>query len=574
MKVNLEYLYDFQKNRYIDHCKFSLPIKDDLTVSDYSDCYILPRRKSINRHFGLGGVLDNCFNEIEESFIFHGSGDHIYFGGKYDFNMAEVEYLKGEYVYLGYAFNHWGHFLVDFCTRLWCLDDLGNRKYIFLVSENESFSFIPQIKRFLELLGIDLNNVILCNHVCKVEKLYIPQQSYQSRKFASKEYIGIFDTIRSNIKPSCSYKKHDKIYFSRKNFQKALGTEVNLDLIDSLFSNNNFEVISPESMSLDDQIACINDSDELAMISGTLIHNLMFLDTKAKKRSIYIINKTYIVNYIALDTLDLKNIPPIMIDCYASKYPVSLGFGPFMLIASNCLHKFIKDYKFNIYDSVYDSDEYLSKVISKYEFMYHRIHYISRHSKFINRNVLSWDYFDNNNLFMWLNNFSKYELLKNQMYKFFGSYNEIAEDWFRRQVISKNKFESIASNKFFLYSVHVSNFGWTNFTFDGTYAGFINTSETIEAFLIKANVALKYKCYYVDLGWQDLCSNDQVCGSCGKRKKIQGIYISCEDINTAIKYRIYDIKNGWSPFFSDGDKIYSKDGFSALEIYFIRNDAN
>ena len=567
MKLNLEYLYQFNKERYRYYSSLALNEKTDLLVAEYSNCYLLPARAGTPL-FGIGGAVDDNFNEIRDSFILHGKNDSVYFGGKYEFTNNDIELLKGEYVYLGYIRNHWGHFLVDFCTRLWFFKHAKDQKFIFIVDEKRTFSFIPQIKRFIELLGIDPLNIIFCNHILKIEKLLIPQQAYQTNKYVSKEYSNIFDVVRSNILPTSNYKKFDKIYYSRKNFYKAKGTELNLELMDNFFEKNNFNIIYPETLSLDDQIAYINDSKELAMISGTLIHNLVFLNSSLANKTIYIINKTYIVNIMALDTLKIMNISPIMIDCYYSKYPVSLGLGPFMLCPSICLHKVIKEKGLKSYDPLFDSDDYLIETISKYELVYQKINFINSQIKLLNSSSDAWNYFDVNNLYMWLNYCSRYELYDKKIYELFQSGKEITNSLLEveKEPISNNKLQMIMSDNYLLYSVHISNFGWTHFSLDSNYAGFLNLNRRIEAFIIKSDFDIQYRCYYDDNGWSNLCQRNKICGSTGKSKRIQGICIESNDEYILFEYRVYLFKRGWSNFVRKNIEIYSNDGFCALEI--------
>ena len=57
-----------------------------------------------------------------------------------DKNSEEINVKKeldGEYVYLGYINNHWGHFIVDFCTRLYYAKKNPDKNFIFLINSKE-----------------------------------------------------------------------------------------------------------------------------------------------------------------------------------------------------------------------------------------------------------------------------------------------------------------------------------------------------------------------------------------------------------------------------------------------------
>ena len=150
-----------------------------------------------------------------------------------------------------------------------------------------------------------------------------------------------------------------------------------------------------------------------------------------------------------------------------------------------------------------------------------------------------------------------------KIYDSYDSYQEIFDILLADRHITKQKFENIVANNYFLYSVHLSNFGWTSFSFDGNRSGMLNSSNTIEAFVLKASIALKYKCYYDDTGWTDFYSNDHICGSVANRKKIQGLCISSDsDTNVQFEYRLYNLRSGWSKFVKKGTELISLDGFS------------
>lgn len=121
-------------------------------------------------------------------------------------------------------------------------------------------------------------------------------------------------------------------------------------------------------------------------------------------------------------------------------------------------------------------------------------------------------------------------------------------------------------DNYLLYSVHVSNFGWTNFSVDSNYVGFLNLNRKIEAFIIKSKFDIHYRCFYNDDGWSSVCQSNEICGTTGKSKKIQGICISTNDESVLLEYRIYQFNNGWSNWVKNNTEIFSKDGFCALEI--------
>lgn len=420
--MNYDYLYEFNRKRYKTLYERDIECKSNLNVIEIDDGYLLPAKKNSKRLIGLGGVLDYNYNFIKESSIISGGGfiqlnnedDYeIYFGGKYDiFNDKDnINTLEEEVVYLGYINNHWGHFLIDFCTRLWyIISNKKYKKYVFLVNEGKKHYLINNIKRFFELLEIPLENIMFINKVTKCKKIIIPEPSYITNKYYSQEYINIFNKIASNVNMKLS-DNEEKVYFTRCGYSKAKNTEIGEEMLVNLFKKNGFKVISPEKCSLDEQIALIRNSKIIAGISGTITHNMLFADEKQK---VIIINKTFSLNTMQMDINIMRNLEMVYIDSYISIFPVSLGHGPFILTYNKEIEKFIKDNNLNIPDKKFFSDKFVKKNIKKYENMYRKLNNNLKeiqYEKKINKN----DYYSPEHL---IDFYEKYYLISNPISRF------------------------------------------------------------------------------------------------------------------------------------------------------------
>ena len=286
---------------------------------------------------GRGGVFDSEQHFISLSGIYSGGNKvnlvegtntepEVYMGEGYDFDCTQVDNkLSGEAIYHGFVHNHWGHFLIDFSTRLWFVKEADkNAKLVFLAKAGRDFSFIDNIQRFLKLYGIDEYRIVFVNRVTKFERLIIPEPSYQSNSYYSKRYISMFDSIAEKAEFKSSYKK---IYFSRGVFKKAISSEFGGELVDNTFDKAGFKKVYPERCTLDEQIGLIRGADIVAGVSGTITHNMLFAKEGQK---LDIVNKTYIMNTMQSDINLMKKIDVIYVDAYSAYYPVSLGIGPFI----------------------------------------------------------------------------------------------------------------------------------------------------------------------------------------------------------------------------------------------------
>ena len=86
-----------------------------------------------------------------------------------------VKKINKTVIYGGLISNHWGHFLVDFTTRLWfTLINKDNNPIAFVVRERQHIELLSNILRFLELLGIKKDRILLISEPISPPKYNSP----------------------------------------------------------------------------------------------------------------------------------------------------------------------------------------------------------------------------------------------------------------------------------------------------------------------------------------------------------------------------------------------------------------
>lgn len=400
---DFSFLYPFQKDRYINFWQYELEFKSSLRRQVYNDAILLPPKRS-SKLIGDGGVVSREGEEIEDSWIMSSGGS--YMGGSYIFDEASLPRLDGVFTYLGFISDHWGHFLIDFSTRLYTILEKTSEKYVFLIHHRiPGFKLIPPILRFLELLGLRRDDLLLLNRPAKFKSIIVPQQSYRSKKYYSEEYLRPFKHVISKCQPTIkSYSPN--ILFSRNNYIKSISSEYGVGLIDNFYTKNGYKIIIPEKESLDNQIHYINTCHSYSAISGTLIHNILLADSHPY---VTIINKSYIINEFIFDNIKIKGINAEFLDFYACKYPISLGFGPFLLLFNKIFDNFIKIHNYIYPDHKYISGAYLKENVNRYINSFLST-YTERHKKFHSYTSESSHYFPVQFLIQWLNDIAIYEL--------------------------------------------------------------------------------------------------------------------------------------------------------------------
>ena len=197
--------------------------------------------------------------------------------------------------------------------------------------------------RFFELFGIDFNHIIFLNEPRIFKKVILPDQSYIPLKGYKKDY---FDII-GKIVESCDKTdfKYKKIYFSRAKFAKTNHNEFGENQITSLFAKNEFKIIYPEELSLDEQINMINSCDIFVTAGGSLAHNVIF--RKDKNMRMFLFNRMDGYQWHQWMFNEMSGIQLNYIDSYCCPYRFIMKTsisGPFLYSVNKNVRLFAKDY--------------------------------------------------------------------------------------------------------------------------------------------------------------------------------------------------------------------------------------
>ena len=397
--MDVSYLYSYNAERYRRLAERELPCRSELNTVEVEGGYLLPNRFAPNRLFGHGGVLDAEKNFVKASEMnayakyavptTEQDEREIYLGEGYAVDDSSAEYLDEDVIYLGYINNHWGHFLIDCSTRLYYYLEHRDTpcRYAFLVNENTEYQAIAPIRRFFELLGI-ADRLLFVNKVTRCRKIRIPEQGYMINGYYSKPFLKVFETVAEQV--DCTkYPSYDRVYYSRDQFKKAKGSEIGEAVLLDLFRKNDFTIISPEKLTLDEQIALIRNTRLLAGIMGTLGHNMLFA---RPGQQMLLINKTHNMNVAQMDINEMMQLDMTYIDSYLAEFPSLIGNGPFLLTYSSMLEKYVKDHNWQKPSEELTDENALSRNLKEYEEMFRSRHLRDLHLVF-EKNPERFDYF-------------------------------------------------------------------------------------------------------------------------------------------------------------------------------------
>lgn len=313
--------------------------RDSLSVKHIKNGIILPAKQDPNgeKMWAIGGVVDNNGDFVKDTAF-----PHSVFGGDYLYDTSVK--INETVVFLGPLVYHWGHFICDLISRLWfVLDNPEKYKiaYCGWYHGNASVEISGNFLRFFNLLGIKKSQLIDIQEPTQFKEIIIPDVSMSVRdRFFTKEYKKIFNTVTNNAVKNCPKEIPEKVYFTREKFVDAQEKEYGEKYISEFFKNNGYEILAPETLSLDMQIIYFQKCKKIAAVSGTITHNMLFA---SKSLDLIVINKLDLVNnYQTLIDATNKN-KVILVDAYKMFLPVLFGKGPFLFEPNRYLRKFAID---------------------------------------------------------------------------------------------------------------------------------------------------------------------------------------------------------------------------------------
>lgn len=329
--LDLAYAYEFQKKRYLRFWQKPLHLVRELVHEIHEDALLVPPRPS-EKPFGNGGAIDRNGKQLPLSWLRYGK--RLIMGEPSIGVDTKPKTMPGEFIYLGHFFNHWGHFLIDNCPRLYGAITRPDSNYVFLSSHPvNKANVLAAIKRFFNLLGINFERVYFISNVVRIESLNIFEAAYIPEEYISQHFFDVFRYVARNIKPSIPH--YEKVYFSRSHLKenRDFGGEV----IDDLFESAGYATFYPEKLALDDQINLIVNCKSYACVAGTLVHNLFFACCKEKE--VTIVARSYWVEAQFFDTLKSLKGKIIWADFFIYPYPIRITTSPFFFLCNqNMLH--------------------------------------------------------------------------------------------------------------------------------------------------------------------------------------------------------------------------------------------
>lgn len=333
------------------------PCREDLQIWQGDHATILPLREIPNEGvlFGRGGVVDKDGAYVPLS------GIETRIMG--DYPVENPVYRDEKVVYCGYLVNHWGHFLVEAVTRLWYVleNDPTVDKYVFFLEEGVSREIKGNYRRFFQLLNI-WDKLELISVPTTFREVIVPEIAFRCMQWYSPKFLAIFDAVAEHITVDPQWPRPEKIFFTRSQFAKGNQLDFGTQGLDNYFQRNGFLVVAPETLSLDQMIFYIRGAREVATISGSVQHNMLFA---CNGQTLDILERLVINIDYQVSINQMRQLNATYIDANYHLYTIDTA-GPLIVGYNHWLEDFTRDRGMLPPEPPFTTDKYRIRCFKQY----------------------------------------------------------------------------------------------------------------------------------------------------------------------------------------------------------------
>lgn len=188
--------------------------------------------------------------------------------------------VDAEVVYLGWFFDHFGHFLLESTARLWALADLDpSVKILFHV--RRPFRPTGVFLEMLEAFGIAPDRVLVPEAQTRFRRVLVPEPLYEISAAAHVQmpqpHRSVAQRILTDTDPF-----DQPVYFSRRLLPPQRRPTVGEFALEEILRENGFLVVYTETMTFADQVRVANRYRTVLAEAGTALYLTLFALTPPK----------------------------------------------------------------------------------------------------------------------------------------------------------------------------------------------------------------------------------------------------------------------------------------------------
>ncbi|WP_456377444.1 glycosyltransferase 61 family protein [Thiolapillus sp.] len=251
---------------------FRLPEKQLLSISSAritASCYLGPEQAQ-------GGVYTARGEYVPSSRHLRRNKDLTAGNPEVVSSAKNIPRLPGRYLYLGWFFNHYGHFVLESLSRAWALPEADPVDGYLMHLHAPNYRPANYLLAFFDLLAIPREKLILVEEEMQVEELLLPSQQAVLSRSISSEMLDLYRHLGEQA-AICKGESHaGKLYISRRFLPADQRGASNEKALEERFQEEGYVVIHPQFMDVPSQLALFSGATDFAGLEGSGLHNILF----------------------------------------------------------------------------------------------------------------------------------------------------------------------------------------------------------------------------------------------------------------------------------------------------------
>lgn len=243
---------------------------------------VIPLQKTKPEKVLRGGVITSD-GSVERSSLLYRSFSQVVFSPKD--RCVTPATIEGEYIYGGFLFDHFGHFILESLSRSWACREIDEIPIVFA----SSAMLKDWQADIFDVLGI-LDRIVVIHRPTRFKTLWLPEAGYRIQDFMHPyhaEFLGCFSSslIEHDAKP---------IWLSRSalSADKRIAGEEKLE---EVLRQVNWKIVCPETLSIREQLQLIASAPMVAGVEGSALHAAALI--REFKGPLVVIRRLFNQNY-------------------------------------------------------------------------------------------------------------------------------------------------------------------------------------------------------------------------------------------------------------------------------------
>ncbi len=198
----------------------------------------------------------------------------------FDAQVADYAPDDTRYLFAGHLTGHFGHFLFSVLARLWALPQPPPDLKLVLLNGAlaPTMSYFEFARTLFAALGISQDSFATFDRPVRLRRLMVPAPAIEENRGGHVQFAEFCHRIGASLLGEGGREESDSlVYLTKRRLPSGVYRIVNEDAFCAELERLGVEVVSPEALSLRDQIALWAGRRVVAGMSGSMLHTSVFV---------------------------------------------------------------------------------------------------------------------------------------------------------------------------------------------------------------------------------------------------------------------------------------------------------